>query len=268
MNTNLIKREFRRDLKVFLVVALALTGFLAITLSMYASMKDSMLAVTELYANMSQGIKDALNFQDGQWNHILGFYATYFVYYVPMMGGAYSIYLGSSILAREEHQKTAEFLLAKPITRNEIVSSKIVVLVTYITGFNLLLWLNGFLWSGFISGFDETFIQITILHTYGWFICLFFGFLGLFISVMMKRARSIIGPGIGLVLILYMLDMILRITDKADFILYFTPYKYMNIDLLSPDYRMEWWRLGVLALSIGMLSTLSFLFYRRKDILL
>jgi len=268
MNTNLLKKELKKDFKVFIIVTLALTAFLCITLMMYSAMKDSMLAVTDLYAKMSPAIQDALNFHDGQWNHILGFYATYFVYYVPMMGGAYAIYLGANILSREEQNKTAEFLLAKPLSRKEIVTTKLLVMASYIIGFNLVLWLNGVLWTGFITGFDETFAQITTVHIYGLFICLFFGFLGFFVTVMMKRAKAIIGPMVGLVMGLYMFDMILRITDKAQFLLYFTPYKYMDIDLLSADYQLEIWRLGVLAGAMILLAFFSYTFYRKKDILI
>lgn len=268
MNLNLFKKELRKDLKIFLIITLALTGFLSLTLSMYFSMKDSMLAVTDLYANMPQAFQDALNFQEGQWDHILGFYVTYFVYYIPMMGGAYAMYLGANILSREEQNRTAEFLLSKPLTRNEIISTKMAVMGIYIFGLNLVLWLNGFIWAGFISGFEETFSQITILHLYGLFICLFFGFLGLFITVLMKRARSIVGPAIAIVIFMYMFDTVLRITDKAQFLLYFTPFKYMNIELLSENYRLEWWRLGVLAGVSILLAGFSNLIYRRKDILL
>ena len=52
MNTNLYKKDFRKDLKVLFFITLAMLGFLAITLSMYSAMKDSMSAVTDLYSTM------------------------------------------------------------------------------------------------------------------------------------------------------------------------------------------------------------------------
>ncbi len=268
MNTNLFKKELRKNMKVFLVIAIALTGFLSLTLSMYSTMQDSMATVADLYSSMPQAFQDALNFQEGQWSHVLGFYATYFAYYGPMMTGAYAIYLGANILSREEQHRTADFLLSKPVTRNHVITSKLAVLALYITIVNLVLWINGVIWTGFIAGFNNTFSQITILHSYGLFICYFYGILGFFITVMMKRAKAIIGPAIGIVLFLYMFDMILRITTKAQFLLYLTPYKYINIDLLASDYHMEWWRIGILAGAIGILMAFSYLFYRRKDILL
>lgn len=265
---NILKNDLRKDLKVFLIISLALTVFFSITLAMYSGMKDSMTAVTDLYSSLSPAIMEALNFHDGQWNSILGFYSTYYVYYIPMMAGAFSIYLGATVLSREEQNKTAEFLLAKPIRRGQVISSKLLELFIYITLTNLIVWLNGVIWTGFISGFDETFAVISVMHAYGIFICFFFGVLGLFITVLMKRAKAIIGPAIGIVMFMYMFDIILRITDKAQFLLYITPFKYMNIDVLTSDYHMEWWRPGVMAGASLLMILGSYFFYRRKDILI
>ena len=84
----------------------------------------------------------------------------------------------------------------------------------------------------------------------------------------MKRAKAIVGPAIGIVMFMYMFDMILRITDKAQFLLYLTPFKYMNIDVLTADYQMEWWRPGIMAGASLIMVTGSYFYYRRKDILL
>ena len=184
------------------------------------------------------------------------------------MAGAYSIFSGANILSKEEQNKTAEFLMAKPITRNEIITSKLVVLIIYILLMNLVVWLNGILWTGFISGFDGTFMQVSILHIYGFVICTFFGVLGFFITVLMKRAKAIIGPAIGIVMFMFMFDMIIKITDKAHFLLYLTPFKYVNTNAMSPAYHMEWWRPGVLTAGLLIMVALSYFFYRKKDILI
>ena len=262
------KKELKRDFKVMLILTLVMTGFISFTLSIYTSMKESMMAITELYSQMPEAFMKALNWEDGQWEHILGFYATYFVYYVPLFTGAYAIYLGTTVLSREEHQRTAEFLLAKPLSRQEIVTSKLAVLVTYITIPNLVLWVCGISWSGIDTGFNETFTQVSILHLYGWLVCLFFGALGFMATILMKRAKPIVGPAIGIVMGLYFFDMMLRITDKAQFLLWFTPYKYIDLNLLDPEYHLNGWNVLILGGAILVMSGVSYFFYRRKDILL
>ncbi len=130
------------------------------------------------------------------------------------------------------------------------------------------MWLNGVLWCGFIDSFSGTFTQVTIIHVYGLFICLFFGVLGYLVTILMKRAKSIVGPAIGIVMGMYFLDMIIRIADKAQFVLWFTPYKYMNIDLLNPEYHMEWWNLLVTGGATALMVGASYYFYSKKDILI
>lgn len=66
----------------------------------------------------------------------------------------------------------------------------------------------------------------------------------------------------------YVLDMVLRITDKVPFLSYLTPFKYMNINAVSPDYKLEVWRILVLIGASAILITMSFIRYRRKDILI
>jgi hypothetical protein len=74
--------------------------------------------------------------------------------------------------------------------------------------------------------------------------------------------------GIGIVMGSYMFDMIIRITDKAQFLAYLSPFKYMDINATSPDYGLEGWRILVLLGASGLLISFSKLWYARKDILI
>ena len=66
----------------------------------------------------------------------------------------------------------------------------------------------------------------------------------------------------------YFFDMILRISDKAQFLLFFTPFHYMNLDVLSPGYGFDAWRICTLIGASAVLIVLTYLLYRKKDILI
>ena len=182
------------------------------------------------------------------------------------MGSSHTI-LVDRLLAIEEQNKTAEFLLSRPLSRNTIVASKLIVYSIYVIGFNILVYLMGLISCGFASDWDYSILNYSILHVYGMMFCLFAGYLGFLISVYMKKARSNMMVGIAIVMGSYVFDMILRITDQVQFLSYLTPFKYINIDVISPDYQLEVWRILVLFVASVLLVTLSFLRYRRKDIL-
>jgi len=268
MKTNIFNKEIKRNYIEFLIISLSLSFFIAISMTIYSSMKDNMSMILDLYDNIPEAIQKALNFNNDQWSTILGFYATYFVYYVPMMSGIYSIYLGSKVLSLEEQNKTAEFLLTRPVSRNNIVFNKLFLVLFFVFGINIILYLTGLFSCGLISGWEVSISSLTVMHLYGLIVCLFFGVLGFFITIMMKRAKMAIGLSVGIVMGCYMIDMLLRITDKVQFLLYLTPFKYIDIEVLKADYGLEVWRILVLVSASAVLVLMSVFFYRKKDILI
>jgi ABC-2 type transport system permease protein len=268
MNSNLLHKDLKRNLKSFLGGTFSVVAFIGITIGVYSTMIDSMDMISNLYSTLPDTIMEALNFREGQWNTMLGFYATYFVYYIPIMGGIYAYYLGSRILAVEEQYRTAEFLISRPLSRGSIIFTRLVICFIYVVGFNITVYITGLISCGLASGWEYSILNFTILHLYGLTFCLFIGFLGFFISVFMKKAKSSLMAGIGIIMGSYLFDMIIRITDKVQFLAYLTPFKYMNMDAISPGYGLEAWRVLILFGLSGILIFLSFAGYRRKDILI
>ncbi|MBT8378638.1 MAG: ABC transporter permease, partial [Ignavibacteria bacterium] len=241
--------------------------YTALSLLIYSSLKENILKATDFYDIMPEYFQVAFNFNINQWDNVLGFYVTYFVYFVPIITGCYSIILGTRLLSKEEQNKTAEFLLSRPISRNQIISSKLFTFFVHILVINLLAFFTGLLGSGIVSDWDLNIKSLIILHTYGCMICLFFGLLGFFITVIMKRAKAITGIGIGIVLGTYFFDVMIRVFGEVQFLLYLTPFKYINLNAHSPDYGFDAWRLICFFCISGLLILLSYVFYRRKDIL-
>lgn len=267
MNTVLIIKEFKRELKGFLIATSMVVGYLSLTMVIYSSMEFSLNDITDLWGGLPEGFMKALNFDGDQWRSVLGFYATYFVFYIPLISGGFSVVWGLRQLSKEEHLKTAEFLLTRPISRDQIISSKLLVLFTYIVAVNLLAYIAGLISCTLASANAFNIASLTILHVYGVFACLFFGSLGMFISTLVKRGKSSVGIGVGIIAAAYLFDMIIKIYGKADFLLYLTPFKYIDLQLTRPDYHLEGWRILIpLAVSIILIAG-TYIFYRRKDIL-
>ena len=58
-----------------------------------------------------------------------------------------------------------------------------------------------------------------------------------------------------------------RVFGKVQLLLYLTPFKYINLEAHSPDYGFDAWRLMYFFGTFGLLIMLSYVLYRRKDIL-
>jgi ABC-2 type transport system permease protein len=97
---------------------------------------------------------------------------------------------------------------------------------------------------------------------------LFFGAVGLFMSTLVKRSKPITTLSIGLVLILYFTYTLSKITESLSKLGYISPFKYVNVDTLNPEYRLEFRNLlYFIGLSL-LLTFLSYRLYKRKDVYL
>jgi len=267
MNLNLFVKEFKNNLKGTVITSLVVVLYTAFSFLIYASMKVNISKVTDFYYIMPESFQVAFNFHINQWDNVLGFYVTYFVYFIPIITGCYSIILGTKLLSKEEQNRTAEFLLSRPLSRTQIISSKLITFFIHILGINLLAFFTALFGSGIISDWEFNLKSLIILHTYGYLICLFFGIFGFFITVVMKRAKAITGIGIGIVLGTYFFDVMIRVLGEVQFLLYLTPFKYINLKAHSPDYAFDIWRLIYFIGISGLLIMLSYVFYSKKDIL-
>ena len=189
--------------------------------------------------------------------------------FVQILGSFFSILLASKILAQEEHEKSAEFLLSKPVTRVEILVSKLAAYFTYLLILNVVIVVIGFFsLEMFKSGSEYRLSVFMVHHTYTFLLMLVFGAIGLFISLLIKRGRPITNISIGIVMGAYFFDFLSNITPAADKLGYISPFKFMGTNVMHIDYGLDWWRVlyfvGVSLVLIGA----AFWIYKKKDILI
>jgi ABC-2 type transport system permease protein len=185
-----------------------------------------------------------------------------------VLGSIYAIVLSSNILLKEEYHKTAEYLLTWPLTRSEVFFSKAAVVFMNVLVINLVTALAGFIAMEIVQREPYSVNAFLILSLYTLLLNLFFASVGLFMSTLVKRSKPITTLSIGLVLILYFIYTLSKITDSLSKIGYLSPFKYVNVDTLNPGYRLELWNmLYFISLSV-LLTGLSYRLYKRKDIYL
>jgi ABC-2 type transport system permease protein len=94
-----------------------------------------------------------------------------------------------------------------------------------------------------------------------------FGAIGLFLSLLIKRGRPITNVSIGIIVGGYFIDVLSKVTLSADKIGFLSPFKFVDSGVLSLDYGLVWWRvLYFLGISL-VLITITFVLYKKKDIL-
>ena len=146
MNKNLFFKEMRRNASGLIIWMVIITLLICLTMSFYRTFMENQSKITGMLSLVPKGalqFKGISNFND--LLSVLGFYAANNVIYMMVLGSIFSIVLSSNILLKEEYDKTAEYLLTRPLTRNEIYFTKLSVVLLNVFLLNAVTSLAGFI---------------------------------------------------------------------------------------------------------------------------
>lgn len=263
----LIKTEFRRNLKSLLLWSSIIIGLSVLMLSMYPLFSDSFADMDQIFEMFPEGFLDAFSLGENglDMSTPYGWFGTEGYLFVVLLGSSYSAILGSSILSKEEDDKTIEFLLSKPITRNKILLGKALVVLINLLLFSLTLFV--FLLIGFSLIAEEfSFITVVLFSVGPLVLYLIFASLSFFISVFITKSRQVISVSLGLAIGFYSFDVIIKINDNLTFLKYVSPYEYVNAVAIVKNHRIEPIYL-LISFGIILVSGIgTWFFYNRKDI--
>lgn len=267
MNRNLILMEIKRNALSLLLWSIVIVLLITLTMSVYTTFVENQSKVMGMLSIIPEGMlefKGVTNIND--MLSVLGFYAVNNVIYMMVLGSIFAIVLSSSILLKEEYQKTADYLLTEPLTRLEIFNSKLLVLFINVLSLNVVAAFAGFISMELVKNNPFSIKAFLVLSGYTFLLNFLFGAIGLFISTLIKRSKPITTFGIGLVLLLYFVFTISKITEGFEKVGYLTPFKYVNTDAMNPAYRIEPWHLLYFGGISILLIFISYRIYSRKDI--
>lgn len=272
INTNIYFKELKRYRNSFIAWSIFISVVMLMEMGFYRLfMKEEMLGLMKTFFENPfwKNIMSAFGMSIDMLTNVLGYYAARSAIYIILLGTFFSIMLAGKILALEEREKTAEFLLTKPVTRLEIVRSKLAVFFTYLLLLNVIILFVGFIGLEIFKGDSDYRPVAFLIHSfYSFLLMLTFGAIGLFLSLLIKRGRPITNLLIGIVFGGYLIDILSQVTASTDKLGYLSPFKFIDTGVLRPDYGLEWWRVVYfLGLSL-VLITITFVIYKKKDILI
>jgi ABC-2 type transport system permease protein len=267
MNSNLFLKEIRRNAWSLLIWMIVITLFISVTMGIYPVFlqnQSKVMGMLSLIPKEALQFKGISNFSD--LLSPLGFYSVNNIIYMMVLGSIYAIVLSSSILLKEEYNKTAEYLLTRPLTRSEIFFSKLTVVFIYVFLLNLVTSLAGFITLELVSTAQFSARAFIILSLYTLLLNYLFAAIGLFLSVLVRRAKPITTLCIALVLVLYFIFTISKITESAAKIGFLSPFKFASTDATNPEYTIDFWHLAYFIGISLLLTGISYGLYKKKDI--
>lgn len=265
MSTNIYLQEFRTNLKSVVTWSVAVAALICLFVSLFSSFAQDAELLKEMMARFPEALLTAFGMTGVDLTTILGYYSLAFVFAqicLAIQGANY----GFSLVSVEEREWTADFLLTKPVSRSQILTSKLLAALCGLAITDIVVWVSSY---GFINLFkgEKTYeivplaLLLLSVVAFQWF----FVSVGLVISLLVKRIRSVTPYSMALGFGMYVLSVFGDMLGESTLELV-TPFKHFE-----PTYIIQHGAYDVplvlVSVAVTVVSVIgSYLLYIRRDI--
>jgi ABC-2 type transport system permease protein len=196
---------------------------------------------------------------------VMGFYSLIYIFVQICLAIQAATY-GFGLVSIEESELTADFLITKPVSRAQILNSKLLAAFVCLTITNLVVWGSSFAAVAlFRDGHDYDQHALLLVLASIVVFQLFFMSVGLLVSLLVKRVRSVTPYALGLGFGMYVLSAFSGIGDVAALEL-ITPFKHFdaNYIIMHSAYDTPLVLLDVAVVVVAVAA--SYWLYLRRDI--
>jgi ABC-2 type transport system permease protein len=265
MSANIYRHELRARLRSVIIWSLTAAALVVIYGSFYSVFADQAALLNEMLARFPPEMRSAFGMDRMDLSTVLGYYSFVFLF-VQLCLAIQAANYGVGLVSVEESELTADFLLSKPVSRTQVLVSKLLAAFTSLALTNLVVWVASFAALGvFSDGRDYPLRPLLLLLASIAIFQLFFLSVGLVISLLVRRVRSVTPYGLGLAFGAYVLSAFSGILGETALEL-LTPFKHLDAAAIVQrgGYNVPLVLLNA-AVSLVALAA-SYWLYRRRDI--
>ena len=258
----LIRHELKQGWKSFMIWTISIGLFVVICVFMYPQMGKEMEDVNDMFSSMG-AFTAAFGMDRLNIGTLIGFYAVECGNILGIGGAFFAALIGISAPAKEEKERTAEFLLAHPVNRAHIITEKLAAIMFQIIIMNIVIFL---LSAASISMIGENipWKELCLLHLSYLLVQIELAGICFGISAFLRTGG--LGIGLGIATVMYFLNIVANISESAQFLKYITPYGYAEGADIIADMSLDIGKVlpGMIFAVVGI--TLAYWEYSRKDI--
>jgi ABC-2 type transport system permease protein len=265
MSANIFIHEFRSRFKSVLIWSLSIAALTFFFFSLFPVFADQAALLNGFMAKYPPQLRAAFGMNNMDLSTVLGFYSLLFMF-IQLCEAIQASNYGFGLVSIEESELTADFLLSKPISRTQILTSKLLAALASLLITNLVIWVSTFAAIEiFCKGRDYD--RGTLALVLGSIIIfqLFFLSVGLVISLLVKRVRSVTPYGLGLGFGMYVLSAFTGVFGQI-WLELITPFKHLDAVYIVAN-RAYNTPLVLLNLAVSLVSLVaSYWLYTRRDV--
>ncbi len=262
----MLKRELKVNLKSFIIWTSILLGMFLIVYLMYPAIISSgnIDMMNEMMEMFPEEMLKAFNMDISSMDSAYGWLKTEGFVFVYLIVGVYSSIMGSSLVLKEESDKTIEYLNSLPIRRRDVLKSKIICGILYIVLMVLVMGLFNYIGLELSGDFDR--LQFILLSITPLFIGLPLFGINLFISTFFKKTKNTFGIALGISFLSYFLQILSEMSEETEFLKYLTVYTLGDLRNVIVDVSINPLLILISFILTILFIGLSFVRYEKKEL--
>ena len=262
---NVFWREIKANRKALIWWCVGMLFMIYAGMAKYSAYAASGTSITDMMNQLPASLSAALGFAGLDVMKASGFYGMLYLY-ILLMSTIHAALLGANILAKEERDRTSEFLMVKPASRTRILTAKLAAAVVNVLVLNLVcLGLSFAVVEQYSAGEDLT-NEIWLLMGAMFILQLVFLFLGSAVAAAGKSPKAAASIATTVMLTTYVISIVVDVSANLDFLRYFTPFKYFAAAPIVTNQTYEPIYVVLSALIIAVSVAVTYVAYNRRDL--
>jgi ABC-2 type transport system permease protein len=234
---NILKQELKMGRKSLVVWGASLVGTLGLFMAMFLVIQDQVADFQKVFEAFPPEFRKALGITSTNLGEILGYFSFAFLY-VLLAGSVQAMNLGVSVLSAEVRDKTGDFLYVKPIKRSKVITMKMLAVFIQIIIMNVVMIASSFIFIKLVSNQSFEFKNFLVMAGTLFMLQTFFAFLGLAVSVFLRRIRTVLPISMGVVFMFYIIYLLNQTLDDAK-LAWLSPFGYFDLAYVSEHFAYQ-----------------------------
>lgn len=261
---NMYLHELKYLRKTTFIWTCAMIALAALYFSLYPGILKDVAGFKALLGAYPASVRAILGISLENITSLLGFYSM-IITFITLCGAIQAMNIGVAILSKETWGRTADFLFVKPVSRAAVINAKLLAALTMLLVTNVIYYTAASILANFVKTEDYSTTLFFMISATLFFIQLIFLAIGILVSVLMPKLKSMLPVSLGVVFGLYIIDALIA-TGKNDWTRFISPFKYYDVFYIikNSSYETPYLISGALIVIVAIAA--SYIIYTKKDI--
>lgn len=261
---NVFLREIETHRKSALIWAGSLGSIALAFMAMYPAFSADVEGLYAVLDNFPEAIRALVNISAETFLSVLGFYG-YLLGFAVLAAAIQAMNLGVGVISKEVTDKTADFLISKPVPRTRIVTAKLAAALSVILFTNAAFVAISY--AAVAISTTEAFSSqaLLLLASTMLFVQLFFFALGALFSVTIPKIKSVIAVSLPTVFAFYIIGAVGDVLDNVE-VRWLSPFRYFDPAYIITNESFEAEYLVLTMVFVVAALAATYVIFVKKDI--